>query len=81
MMHRFLLHSLSHTVIVVDITDCGLPTDVFPPTGERRLVPSVRFQNWEDAKQYLGMLGADKELLEEAAIRLKQTSVAVLTIV
>jgi hypothetical protein len=44
MKHRFLIHSLNHTALVVDITQFGLPTKVFPPGGEHETAPAIRFQ-------------------------------------
>jgi len=76
MKYRFLLHSLNHTVVVVDITELGLPTEIYPPTGKRQTVPSLRFQSWGDAEQYLVGLGARAQEIAG----LKKTSVAVLTI-
>jgi len=78
---RFLLHSLSHTVVVVDITDIGLPTEIYPRRGQQRMVPALRFQSWRDAAQYLLALGANNEMLHLASAHLRETSVAVLTIV
>jgi hypothetical protein len=81
MKHRFLLHSLSHTIVAVDITEIGLPTEIYPRDGQRRVVPAVRFQSWNGAAQHLSALGADTKMLEETSVQLQKTSVAVLTIV
>jgi hypothetical protein len=81
MKHRFLLHSLSHTFVVVDITDLGLPNEIYPRDGKRQMVPSLRFQSWNDAKRDLTKLGAAPETLEAIHEQLKATGVAVLTII
>jgi hypothetical protein len=81
MRHRFLLHSLSHTVLVVDITAIGLPAEIYPPDGETKTVPSLRFQSWEDAEQYFLRLGADAQTLQETFQRLTKLGVGGLTIV
>ena len=35
MRHRFILHSLSHTFVAVDISKIGLPNEIYPPTGKQ----------------------------------------------
>ena len=80
MKHRFLLHSLSHTYVVVDITNVGLPTTIYPAAGQEQMVPLVRFQSWRDVERYFLNLGADQEALEKTSAWLGKTSVAVLTI-
>jgi hypothetical protein len=80
-MKRFLLHSLSHTTLIVDITQLGLPTTIYPPQGERSEVPALRFQSWRDAANYLVGAGADDGTIQKTASDLRDTSVAVVTIV
>lgn len=80
MKYRFLLHSLSHTFVVVDITEIGLPTEIYPKEGKEQIVPSLRFQNWRDAEQYFSGLGARSAALEETSATLRKNSTAVLTI-
>jgi hypothetical protein len=80
MIHRFLLHSLSHTLVAVDITDVGPPTKAYPRAGPEQTVPIIRFQGWGDAERYFLTLGASAGALGEAAGWLRKTSVAVLTI-
>jgi hypothetical protein len=80
MKHRLLLHSLSHTVVVVDITEIGPPTEIYPREGKRQLVPSFRFQSWKDADAYFLQLGADPDLIEKAAASIQKAGVAVLSI-
>jgi hypothetical protein len=81
MKYRFLLHLLSHRIVVINITSFSLPTQIYPPDGERREVPAIRFQGWKDAERYLEMLGASTEMLKECYAELNKRSVAVLTII
>ena len=80
MKHRFLLHSVNHTPVVVDITQFGLPSKVFPATGENTTIPARRFQAWKDAEEYLLRLGADARALGRALEQLEQAGVSMLTI-
>jgi hypothetical protein len=81
MAHRFLIHELNHTTLVVDITGIGLPSDIVPPNGESQSVPSLRFRSWHDAEQHLLGLGAGQESLNTTEDGLRKIGVAVLTIV
>jgi len=80
MKHRFLIHSLNHTSLLVNITEIGSPTEVYPPEGKSQSVPSLRFQGWHNVERYLLGLGANQKSLSSLAETLKKTSVAVLTI-
>lgn len=44
MKHRFLIHELNHTVLLVDITGIGLPTEIYPYEGKSHSVPTLRFK-------------------------------------
>jgi len=81
MRHRFLIHALSHTVLVVDITGIGLPDEIYEREGRHTTVPSLRFNSWKDAQRYFCKLGADDEVLERTLDLVKKTGVAALTIV
>ncbi len=81
MKHRFLLYLLSHTIVVVDITEIGLPTEIYPPDGKRQMVPTVRFQSWTDVEHYFLSLGADAETLEKISAQFNKAGFGVLTIV
>jgi hypothetical protein len=81
MKHRFLVHGLNHTTLLVDITAVGLPGEIYPPEGATQPVSSRRFQNWRDAEQYLLGTGAEPEQLSRMPERLKKDGVAVITIV
>jgi hypothetical protein len=81
MKRRFLVYLLSHTFLVVDITDVGLPTEIYPPEGKRQMVPTLRFQSWTDARAYLLASGADDGPVDDTATRMRESGLAVLTIV
>ena len=81
MKYRFLLHNLNHTILTVDITSVGLPTEPIADEGEVRSLPSVRFRGWHEAEQYFLGLGAKQESLRDVDESLRRTSVATLTIV
>ena len=76
MKHRFLLHHLSHTFLIVDISEMGMRTS----TNHSKLVPAIRFAAWKDAEQYLRAKGATPDLLEQSSASLKKSGVSVLTI-
>jgi hypothetical protein len=80
MKHRFLIHALNHTFLLVDISGAGLPNEACPPEGKPQVMPSLRFQIWQNAEQHLLNLGADRKSLDAALDHLKITSTAVLTI-
>jgi hypothetical protein len=80
MRSRYLIHILNHTVLLVDATAVGLPTEIYPPQGRKQSLPSIRFQTWETAQQFLLKNGADPDLLHKVEGQLRATSVAVLTI-
>ena len=80
MKHRFLVHSLNHTTLLVDITAVGLPTEIYPPEGKPEPVSSRRFQSWRDAEQYLLKMGTEQDELDRMLERTKKDGVAVLTI-
>ena len=80
MRHRFLIHELNHTALLVDITEIGLPTEILPREGTAQSVPSLRFRSWHDAEQHLLGLGAAQDALNSAKEGLKKVGVAVLTI-
>jgi hypothetical protein len=77
---RFLLHSLNHTVLLVDITEIGLPTEVYPPEGKPQPVSALRFQSWRAVEKYLLELGAGNDVIDETSSQLRNSSVSVLTI-
>ena len=36
MKHRFMIHALNHTYLVVDITSIGPPTEIYPEEGKEQ---------------------------------------------
>jgi len=80
MKHRFLIHSLNHTTLLLDITEIGLPAEVYPPEGKPQAVQSLRFQTWHAAEEHLLGLGASQRSLSAAIESLKKAGAAVLTI-
>lgn len=81
MKSRFLLHKISHTILMIDISEIGMDAKVNPRTGNTKMVPSLRFPVWKEAEQYLRRKGADSEALEVAGAALRKTGLAALTIV
>jgi hypothetical protein len=82
MKHRFLVHALSHTFLVVDISQFGVEIENSNVrTGNTKMVPALRFPVWKEAEQYFQASGADLETIENTHTQLSKTSVAVMTIV
>jgi hypothetical protein len=80
MKHRFLLHSLSHTIVVADISEFGPALEIDPRTGGMKRIPALRFTNWKEAEQYFRAKGADGENIDRTHAELHKHSVAVMTI-
>ena len=78
MKYRFLLHSLSHTTVAVNIT--GLSVNIAGVGVNGNSVPFVQFRSWDQARQYFLELGAEQESLDATEQQLKKTSAGVLTI-
>jgi hypothetical protein len=81
MARHFIVYPFSHTTLVVDTTDIGLPTEVYPPEGKLQMVPSYRFQSWRSAEKFLLKMGADAEALNVTAAKVAKGSIDVLMIV
>jgi hypothetical protein len=81
MKHRFLLHSINHTILVVDISEFGMEIEVNPRTGNTNMVPELRFINWKEAEQYFRAKEADTETIERTHAQLSKNSTAIMTIV
>jgi hypothetical protein len=81
MKYRFLIHSLNHTILAVDISAIGLPTTTLSVVGKTQDVPSTRFTTWDNAAKHFAALGANLKAIETAREHLKKGSVAVLTVV
>jgi len=80
MKYRFLLHSLNHTILTVDISGIGFAESPIESRGQRISVSSLRFKNWSDAEEYFLSLGAKSDVLISARESLKKNSLAVLTV-
>jgi len=80
-MNRFLVHSLSHTILVVDVTQCGLAIEENPRTKNTKMVPALRFINWKEAEQYFRAKGASGATITATHNALDKNSVAAMTIV
>jgi hypothetical protein len=78
--HRFLIHEVNHTILLVDISTVGLPTEIYPPEGKRQELSSLRFQSWESAEQFLQERGATSDCLSRTQEWLRKSSVAIVTI-
>ncbi len=57
MKHRFLVHSLNHTIRCVDISSVGIPIGIISDDGETKTLPSTQFRTWSNAEQYFLRLG------------------------
>ena len=80
MKHGFMIHALNHTYLVVDITSIGLPTEIYPEEGKEQMVPTRRFQSWNDAEHFLTGHGADASAVGHAQDALKRWGCSVLTV-
>jgi hypothetical protein len=76
MEHKFLIHKLNHTFLLVDITEIGLPIEIYPPEGKMQLVPSLRFQGWNHVDKYLSDMGAERKATDTTELSLNKTGVA-----
>ena len=43
MEHRFLIHAVSHTWVVVDITQICLLSEIYPEEGKKQIVSAYGF--------------------------------------
>ena len=81
MKHRFLIHALNHTFLVVDITEIGPVMEVKPRTGNTKLVPSLRFANWKETEQFFRAKEASENCIESTRAMLNKPGLAVMTVV
>ena len=80
MKHRLLLYKLNHTILCVDISSIGLPTEKIADESETKMVPSVRFRTWANVEKYFLGLGARRESLRTTEESFRANGFAVLTI-
>jgi hypothetical protein len=78
MKYRFLLHSLSHTILAVDIT--GLSANIAGLGVNGTSLPFIQFTSWDKARRHFEELGAGEEPLDTTHQQLRRASVAVVTI-
>lgn len=78
MKHRFLLHSLNHNILIVDISQFRIEN---PEPGNFSQVPAVRLSSWKQAKQFFQAKDADEDTLQQTLAVLNKSGVAVMTIV
>jgi hypothetical protein len=80
MKHRFLVHNLNHTVLLVDVTPIGIPSEIDLPEVKPQTVPALRFRSWTLAETYLTERGAGNSALQGLQEALKKNGAGVLTI-
>lgn len=78
MKRRFLVHSLNHTFLVVDITGFGIAADV--NSRNIQTAPVFTFANWKEAEAYFRTNEADQETIARTRANLSKNGVAVMTI-
>jgi len=81
MKHRFLLHSLNHTILVVDITQFGTAIKINSRTGNTEMAPALRFVNWKEAEQYFRAKEADEDTIDTTRAMPHKTGLTVMTVV
>ena len=77
---RFLLHSLSHTFLAVDITEVRQPSELSTIPVQKPTVPYVRFNTWAETERFFLALGASPEAIARTSASLLKSGTAVLTI-
>jgi hypothetical protein len=80
LIQRFVIYPLNYTILLIDISEIGLPSGIYPPEGDPKLVHSLRFHNGTFAEQFLLKKGADAHELEKVFALVAKGSIAVLTI-
>ena len=80
MKHRLLLYKLNHTMLCVDISNIGLPTEKIADEGETKMVPSIRFRTWANVEKYFLGLGTVRDSLHATEESFRANGFAVLTI-
>lgn len=81
MIARFIIYPLNHTILAVDVIEIGLPAGIYPPEGELKMVPTLRFHNWNFAENYFLKKGAPLDELRKLFILVAKGALTVLTIV
>ncbi len=78
--HRYLIFTLSHTVILVDAISARGATEILPPEGKAVTFPGLHFRSWEWAEKFLLEKGASQDLMRETRDQLRKTSLALVQI-
>jgi hypothetical protein len=78
MKYRFLLHFISHTYVIVDITNVELSNQ--SRHGNTQMAPAFRFTSWKEAKAFLLAKRATTETVDSTNAQLRSMSLAVATI-
>jgi hypothetical protein len=81
MIARFIIYPLNHTILAIDVSEIGLPSGIYPPDGDLKMVPSLRFHNWRFAEAYFLKKGAKAEVISKISALVDKGSMAELTIV
>jgi len=74
------LYGLNHTILCVDISSVGLPTEIIADEGELKMVPSIRFRTWANVEKYLLGLETVRNSLRATEESFRANGFAVLTI-
>jgi len=80
MILRYVIYPLNHTILVVDVSEIGMPVEIYPHEGVLKMVPSIRFQTWRHAEEFFVRKGAQKEMLAELSALVGKGTIAGLTI-
>lgn len=80
MKHIFLVSSLSHRVVGVDVTAVDPRWEESEEGFTGRSVPVAVFKSWSSAEAHFRFLGAEEVALEQALRLLKSTGAALLMI-
>ena len=75
MKHRFLIHTLNHTVRLVDVTSIGIPSEIDLPEGKPQTIPSLPFRSRTLAEKYLTERGAGRITVQGLQEALKKNGV------
>jgi hypothetical protein len=77
--HRYVLHEINHTVLLIDITPISIPREIIPPEGKAEDLLSLRFQAWKWAEKFLLDSGASRDNLDKTRDSLTKTSMAIVS--
>lgn len=78
--HRYLIYTLSHTVLLVDAISARGVTEILPAEGKAVTFPGLHFRSWQWAERFLLERGASQELMRKTRDQLRKTSLALVQI-